>query len=141
MGARGRAGQLGCPLPHLWRHSAQKKSKPGPFPVRGSACPAIKLIIGSAHAEVNITFEEPACPKAPRQLPLPNQGCCGPDGIRTRTFQLDRLMCSHYTTGPSAGYGLVPAATRLCITPIPRGFRSGTKTYQFRSVFPVFSVY
>lgn len=26
----------------------------------------------------------------------------GPDGTRTRTIQLDRLMCSHYTTGPGS---------------------------------------
>src|ERR1700690_348550 len=78
------------------------KAKPGPFPVRGSACPAIKLIIGRGCAEVNITFEESACPKASRQLPYRTRDAVDPTGLE---IQLDRLMCSHYTTGPIAGYG------------------------------------
>src|SRR5579863_2219756 len=36
----------------------------------------------------------------PPAASLPNQGRRGPGGTRTRTLELDRLMCSRYTTGP-----------------------------------------
>src|SRR5207244_13215062 len=52
--------------------------------------------IGSCRLKSTL-LEKPASPKAPLTASLPKPGCCGPDGIRTRTFQLDRLMCSRYT--------------------------------------------
>ena len=45
-----------------------------------------------------------ACPQSPSRLirftTQSGQPDYGPGGIRTRTSQLDRLLCCHYTTGP-----------------------------------------
>src|SRR5207244_4570311 len=55
-------------------------------------------------------------PEGPSSASLPNQGCCGSDGIRTRTFQLDRLMCSRYTTDPCRAYWFKLRSTSPLIT-------------------------
>jgi hypothetical protein len=60
-----------------------------------------KLIILNPPRGVNVTFRRRAFLRSPAAS-LPNQGRCGPGGTRTRTLELDRLMCSRYTTGPKS---------------------------------------
>jgi hypothetical protein len=38
--------------------------------------------------------------ETPHQIPYRARECCGPDGIRTRTFELDRQTCYPLHHGP-----------------------------------------
>lgn len=49
-------------------------------------------------------LEESPRPETPLQIPYHGTGNCGPDGIRTRTFKLDRLTCyQHLRANPKRG--------------------------------------
>jgi hypothetical protein len=134
---------------HRRRESSEKTISTSPVRIKAN-----RAVSGPAHQPVQLSIrllatvaakstllEEPACPETPQPAPLPNQGCCGPDGIRTRTFELDRLMCCHYTAGPSAAYESEEEATRSLITSVDESFQILNGRRQFLSVFPVFSVY
>lgn len=69
-----------------------------PLGVSTSACQAHIAIIGTLQSEIKVT-EESAC-RSSSSDSYQARECCGPDGIRTRTFTLDRLICCPLHHGP-----------------------------------------
>jgi hypothetical protein len=75
--------------------------------------------IGDAASEVKLLWEIISA-FSPTMKPILHSWENGPDGIRTRICDLDRVPCCHYTTGPSEVSATATMVTRLSITTTAR---------------------